>query len=183
MKEKLFSIKDQFNEEKNVPKTEAQVLDLKAKYTGKKGLLNGLMGELKNLSIDEKREFGPLLNEVKNFIFTECESLLNRISLNEINEKLQSSSIDIFNLDSISAKGPKSGGLHPITVIQDQIEDIFLSMGFEVLDGPHIEDEFHNFEALNIPSDHPARDMQDTFWFKTDEGSSKRLLRTHISTI
>tara|TARA_B100000925_G_scaffold230038_1_gene178612 strand:- start:2553 stop:3608 length:1056 start_codon:yes stop_codon:yes gene_type:complete len=183
MKEKLLDIKNQFLEEKNQPTTEAQVLELKSRYTGKRGLLNSLMGQLKSLSIEEKREFGPLLNEVKNFIFVECDELLNAISLTEINQKLESNSLDIFDLDSISSNGPKSGGLHPISVIQDQIEDIFTSMGFEVLDGPHIEDEFHNFEALNIPGDHPARDMQDTFWFKTKEGEAKKLLRTHTSTI
>ena len=75
-------------------------------------------------------------------------------------------------------------------LIQQEIEDIFLSMGFDILDGPHIEDEFHNFEALNIPGDHPARDMQDTFWFHdphkpedTDKNGKKHLLRTHTSTI
>lgn len=183
MKEKLSEIKDQFLQEKENPKTEAQVLELKAKFTGKKGLLNALMGELKNLDIEQKRAFGPLLNDVKNFIFKECDELLNAITLKEINQKLEHNSIDIFDLKSISAQGPKSGGLHPITVIQDKIEDIFVSMGFDVLDGPHIEDEFHNFEALNIPADHPARDMQDTFWFKTKEGEGKRLLRTHTSTI
>ena len=74
------------------------------------------------------------------------------------------------------------GGIHPVTRVQHEIEDIFLSMGLEVLDGPHIEDEFHNFEALNIPKEHPARDMQDTFWFQgtADQG---RLLRTHTSTV
>ena len=183
MKDKLSEIKNQFLEEKDQPKTEAQVLELKSKFTGKKGLLNSLMGELKNLDIEQKRALAHLLNEVKNFIFKECDELLNAITLKEINQKLESNSIDIFDLRSISSEGPKSGGLHPITVIQDKIEDIFISMGFDVLDGPHIEDEFHNFEALNIPADHPARDMQDTFWFKTKEGEDKRLLRTHTSTI
>ena len=85
-------------------------------------------------------------------------------------------------MDSISTVSNEIGSYHPVNIIQDKIEDIFLSMGFEVLDGPHIEDEFHNFEALNIPADHPARDMQDTFWFKEKNGE-KRLLRTHTSTI
>jgi phenylalanyl-tRNA synthetase alpha chain len=183
MKEKLAEIRALFESEKALPTTEAQVLDLKSKFTGKKGLLNSLMGELRTLDLEEKRKFGPLLNEVKSEIFNECDHLLNDITIKQINQKLESNSIDIFDLDSVSSKGQKSGGLHPITVIQDKIEDIFISMGFDVLDGPHIEDEFHNFEALNIPSDHPARDMQDTFWFKTSEGEQKRLLRTHTSTI
>jgi phenylalanyl-tRNA synthetase alpha chain len=76
-------------------------------------------------------------------------------------------------------KGLTAAGLHPVTIVQREIEDIFLSMGFEVLDGPHIEDDWHNFEALNIPATHPARDMQDTFWFQ----DKKHLLRTHTSTI
>ena len=76
-------------------------------------------------------------------------------------------------------KGLEAAGLHPVHQIQREVEDIFLSMGFEVLDGPHIEDDWHNFGALNIPETHPARDMQDTFWFK----DKKHLLRTHTSSI
>ena len=183
MKEQLLEIQNNFEVEKQKVTTEAQVLDLKAKFTGKKGYLSALMSNLRNLEIEEKRVVGPMLNAVKNEIVEACDGLLSKIALADINAKLEKNSIDIFNLDSVSSTGPMSGGLHPVTVIQDQIEDIFISMGFEVLDGPHVEDEFNNFEALNIPSDHPARDMQDTFWFKTKEGEKKRLLRTHTSTI
>jgi phenylalanyl-tRNA synthetase alpha chain len=76
-------------------------------------------------------------------------------------------------------KGLQAGGYHPVSIVQREIEEIFLSMGFEVLDGPYIEDDYHNFTALNVPADHPARDMQDTFWF----ADLKHLLRTHTSTI
>ena len=84
----------------------------------------------------------------------------------EINEKLSRNRQDITYRSSVRDKGLQAAGYHPVTIIQREIEDIFSSMGFEILDGPYIEDEFHNFEALNIPDTHPARDMQDTFWFQ-----------------
>ena len=142
------------------------------------------MSNLRNLDIEEKRVVGPMLNAVKNEIVEACDGLLSKIALADINAKLEKNSIDIFNLDSVSTAGPMSGGLHPVSVIQDQIEDIFISMGFEVLDGPHVEDEFNNFEALNIPSDHPARDMHRHVLVQ-NEGRRERkdFLRTHTSTI
>ena len=104
---------------------------------------------------------------------------LREIELKEVNEKLEKSKIDFSLTDSVLDKGLNTGGIHPVHQIQREVEDIFQSMGFEVLDGPHIEDDWHNFGALNIPETHPARDMQDTFWFK----DKKHLLRTHTSTI
>ena len=96
-----------------------------------------------------------------------------------MDEELQKNRIDIFMRDSIRTGTLMPGSIHPTYLVQKRIEDIFLSMGFEILDGPHIEDDFHNFTALNIPKDHPARDMQDTFWFP----NKTHLLRTHTSTI
>src|SRR5690606_11514343 len=104
---------------------------------------------------------------------------LQKIEIEEMNEKLAKNKIDFSLRDSILDKGLWARGIHPVQQIQREVEDIFNSMGFEVLDGQHIEDEFHNFGALNIPDTHPARDMQDTFWF----ADKKHLLRTHTSTI
>ena len=109
----------------------------------------------------------------------EVAKKLDEIELLEINKKLEKNRIDITRRESLFDKGLKSGGIHPVYQIQREVEDIFQSMGFEILDGPHIEDDWHNFGALNIPETHPARDMQDTFWFKDKE----HLLRTHTSTI
>ncbi|MCK5251289.1 MAG: phenylalanine--tRNA ligase subunit alpha, partial [Spirochaetaceae bacterium] len=96
-----------------------------------------------------------------------------------IDSKLAADWIDITLTGSQRARSVKESGLHPVTIVQRELEDIFLSMGFDILDGPHIENDFYNFTALNIPETHPARDMQDTFWFK----DMKHLLRTHTSTI
>lgn len=165
---------------------EAEVLNLKSEYVGKTGVVSEILKSLKDMNADERKAFGPKANELKDFIQDQAALFLSKIEVEEINKKLASERIDISLTDSIQAKTIKSGGYHPRTLIQQEIEDIFLSMGFDVLDGPHIEDEFHNFEALNIPADHPARDMQDTFWFhdphKETEGK-KYLLRTHTSTI
>ncbi len=168
-------------------KSQADVLNIKAKYLGKDSELGKLMGSMKNLSVDEKKAVGPLINSCKEGIAKEVDARLREIEVEEINKKLAQDKIDITDRPRLREKGAKHGGLHPVALIQREVEDVFLSMGFDILDGPHVEDEFHNFEALNIPGDHPARDMQDTFWFHAaDEkhADGKRyLLRTHTSTI
>lgn len=166
---------------------EADILNLKSEYVGKTGVVSEMLKSLKDMNADERKAFGPKANELKDFINDQAALQLSRIEVEEINKKLAADRIDISLTENIQVKTTKGGGFHPRTIIQQEIEDIFLSMGFDVLDGPHIEDEFHNFEALNIPADHPARDMQDTFWFhdphveKTD--GKKYLLRTHTSNI
>ena len=158
---------------------QAEVLNLKASVIGKKGALSEILKSLKDASPEERKEIGPKSNALKQAIEKDVLSKLQEIELVEINQKLQQNKIDISLRDSVLSKGLQAAGIHPVSQIQREIEDIFISMGFDVLDGPHIEDEFHNFEALNIPETHPARDMQDTFWFQ----DMQHLLRTHTSTI
>lgn len=164
---------------------QADVLNLKSEYMGKKGPLTEVLKGLKDATPDERQKIGPKANEIKQNIGNDIQAKLDGLEIAEINAKLALDPIDTTLRDSIMVHDPHHGGLHPITAIQQEIEDIFLSMGFDILDGPHVEDEFHNFEALNIPSDHPARDMQDTFWFHGPdvEAGKKSLLRTHTSTI
>jgi len=157
----------------------ADVLNLKASFVGKKGALSEILKGLRDANPQERKEIGPRSNEVKNLIESAIAEKIKSIEINEINEKLAKNRVDYSLRESLMDLGLKKGGLHPVTQIQRRIEDIFLSMGFEVLDGPHIDTDFYNFEALNIPDTHPARDMQDTFWFK----DQKHLLRTHTSTI
>ncbi|MBF0362722.1 MAG: phenylalanine--tRNA ligase subunit alpha [Oligoflexia bacterium] len=176
---KISKIFDQFVLDLKSMNSKAQVLDLKSKYIGKDGPLTIIMKGLKDATPEEKREIGKKSNECKDQIEKMSKSLLEELEHKEINRSLEENWIDISDRDSIRAKGLCSSGYHPITTIQREIEDIFISMGFEVLDGPYLEDDYHNFEALNIPKDHPARDMQDTFWFK----DMAHLLRTHTSTI
>ena len=185
MKEKLDSIFNEFQNAIGELKEQADVLAAKANFLGKKGKISEIMKSIGSMSPEEKKTIGPLVNETKNKMLNLLQDKLNQIEVDNINQKLEKERIDITLLDNIKSEGSAHGGYHPRTIVQREIEDVFLSMGFEVLDGPHVEDEFHNFEALNIPADHPARDMQDTFWFhhpQSDE-DKKYLLRTHTSTI
>ena len=182
----LEKIKKDFTEKLNLLNKEAEVLNLKSDYLGKSGIVSELLKSLKDMNPDERKSFGPKANELKDFIQDAATKQISKIEIAEINLKLSEDRIDTSLTEQIQVKTIKHGGFHPRTLIQQEIEDIFLSMGFDILDGPHIEDEFHNFEALNIPGDHPARDMQDTFWFHDphkDHVGQKQLLRTHTSTI
>jgi len=181
----IEKMKEQFEEFKikiAASVDESEVLNLKGQVMGKDSAISQAMKSMKDISIEEKKVIGPLANQIKQDIFNLIQARLEELEWKKINDKLSKNKMDISYLDSISTNQNRIGSYHPVNIVQDRIEDIFLSMGFEVLDGPHIEDEFHNFEALNIPADHPARDMQDTFWFKEKNGE-KRLLRTHTSTI
>lgn len=185
MIDKLNALEESFNSELAGLKDEASILNLKSSYLGKKGKLSEILKGLKDVSPEDRKVVGPKANALKDLFNSEVAKKLQAFELEKINEKLKSNKVDLNNRKSRWYNRGFVGGLHPRTTIQREIEDVFLSMGFEVLDGPHIEDEFHNFEALNIPGDHPARDMQDTFWFddpNSPEGK-KHLLRTHTSTI
>ncbi|MBT3980348.1 MAG: phenylalanine--tRNA ligase subunit alpha [Bacteriovoracaceae bacterium] len=179
MMQKLDDLFTQFQSELKDCKNKQEILNLKPKYLGKKGEISNILKSLKDATAEQRKEIGPKSNEVKQNIEQLCAKSLQNFEIEEINQKLAKNKIDITMTNSVKEMGLRSTGYHPVTLIQREVEDIFLSMGFEILDGPHIEDDYHNFEALNIPSDHPARDMQDTFWFK----DSVHLLRTHTSTI
>lgn len=162
-----------------------QVANLKADYLGKKGPLSDVLKGMKDAGEEERRTIGAKANALKDQMQQMLQEKLDQLELELINKKLEQNRIDISLRQSLMADNQLHGGIHPTNLVQQEIEDIFISMGFEVLDGPHIEDEFHNFEALNIPGDHPARDMQDTFWFHHPHSDvpNKKLLRTHTSCI
>jgi phenylalanyl-tRNA synthetase alpha chain len=184
IQEKMNSLYKEFQEQLAKTSDVQALLSLKAQYVGKSGPLTEVLKSLKDASVEEKRIVGPLANELKDKILRDIQHAIDESERVEINRQLAGQKIDISLRDSLMAHGLQHGGLHPVVQIQREVEDIFLSMGFEVLDGPHIEDEYHNFEALNIPADHPARDMQDTFWFEGPGSNVNRhLLRTHTSTI
>lgn len=185
MLEKLDQLLKEFEKSLSGLNEQSQILNLKSEYLGKKGHVSEVLKSLKDATPEERKEIGPKANGIKNTIQDSINEKLSLLERDEINKKLESQKIDTSLLESVFEKDNSHGGFHPRTLITQEIEDVFLSMGFDILDGPHIEDEFHNFEALNIPGDHPARDMQDTFWFHdphSDE-ENKYLLRTHTSTI
>ncbi len=142
--------------------------NLKNKYLGKRGMITEMMKNLKNLSLEEKKQLGTKLNEIKKFIENEIE---NR---KQIILDLEG---DIYDI-TLPGYKREFGNIHPISKVFDEVVDIFLSMGFSVEFGPEIEDDWYNFTALNIPPYHPARDMQDTFYLENG-----KLLRTHTSPI
>ncbi len=179
MIEKLEELMVEFTKELETEGSRAGILNIKSKYVGKKGPLSEILKGLKNATPEERKTIGAKSNEMKSEMMKIIDQKLADLEMREINEKLEKEWQDITLTNAIQEQGLTSAGFHPVTTIQREIEDIFVSMGFDILDGPHIEDEFHNFEALNIPANHPARDMQDTFWFS----DMKHLLRTHTSTI
>lgn len=185
MLEELDAIYGDFVSSIQSCQTEADLLNLKSDVLGKKGKVSKVMAGLKTATPEERKQVGPKANQIKQNIQDMISEKLELLELEVINKKLAEERIDIELTDKYLPKNSRSAGLHPRTLIQREIEDVFLSMGFDILDGPHIEDEFHNFEALNIPQDHPARDMQDTFWFHDPHGADEKkyLLRTHTSTI
>jgi phenylalanyl-tRNA synthetase alpha chain len=144
------------------------------KYLGTKGLVKALMGEMKNVAVENKKEAGQLLNEFK--LFTEAK-------YNELNEAASKSEtgnpkseIDL----TLPGDNLPLGSRHPISLVKNKITSIFQRLGFAVAEGPEIEDDFHNFSALNMPDNHPARDMQDTFYIAQNPDW---LLRTHTSNV
>ena len=151
-----------------------RIQELRIKFLAKKSVLSSLMSTLGQLPPEERKEFGKHLNEAR----TQIEKAINEkeaeIRKQELDKKLQKETIDI----SLPSKRVELGGQNPFYVVKDEITDIFLNMGFEVADGPEVESDLFNFELLNIPKDHPARDMQDTFYI-----SDSVLLRTHTSPV
>lgn len=179
MVEQLETLFVEFQKELGALGDQAAILNLKSSFLGKKGKISEVLKSLKDCSVEEKKVIGPKANEIKNDITSLINNKLAALEVEEINKKLAKNKIDITAQGHIFKSSELLGGIHPVTIISDQVKDVFLSMGFEILDGPHIETEYNNFEALNIPDDHPARDMQDTFWF----GDFKHLLRTHTSAV
>ncbi|MBN2652944.1 MAG: phenylalanine--tRNA ligase subunit alpha [Spirochaetales bacterium] len=179
MVEIVQKIKDEFELAFSQVKDKASLMNLKSEYVGKSGKIGLILKSLKDADVETKQQVGKDSNLLKGEVEQMITEKIKSFELEEINKNLEKKKIDISLRSSLQDKGLSSAGFHPVSAIQREIEDIFVSMGFDILDGPHIEDDYHNFEALNIPANHPARDMQDTFWFK----DMKHLLRTHTSSI
>ena len=148
--------------------------DVRVRFLGKKGLLTGQLKQLGKLPADERPAAGQEINAAKQRVQAALESRKNTLQAAALDEKLAAERIDV----TLPGKGQQSGGLHPVTRTLQRIEKLFAGMGFESIEGPEIEDDYHNFEALNIPAHHPARAMHDTFYI--DE---HRVLRTHTSPV
>jgi phenylalanyl-tRNA synthetase alpha chain len=166
--------------EKHIAEVEAfkttskeEVENFRIKYLGKKGLLNDFFSEFKNVPNEQKKEFGQLVNKLKNITEEKVNSLKDSL---ESKEELKG----IYGDLSRPGDPIELGSRHPISIVKNKIIDIFSRIGFNVSEGPEIEDDWHNFTALNLPAHHPARDMQDTFFTQTNPDI---LLRTHTSSV
>ena len=149
-------------------------------YLGKGSSISELSKRMKDFSEEEKRVIGPEVKKFHDHFLQQVTLKRNNLEEAILNEKLKADWIDVTKMSSV-----KKGALHPISQVQKEVEDVFISMGFEIADGPELETEWHNFDALNIPSTHPARDMQDTFWIKKEGESSNEnlVLRTQTSNV
>jgi len=148
--------------------------DLRVRYLGKKGVLTAELKRIGELPPAERRAHGQAVNRAKQTLEQAIEARRETLRRASIAEQLSADSVDV----TLPGRGQARGGLHPITQTMDRLIDIFARLGFEVADGPEVEEDFYNFEALNIPPDHPARAMHDTFYF-----ADGRLLRTHTSPV
>lgn len=177
MKSKLEQLKNEVLSKLNLVKDVDGLRDLEIKYLGRKGEIANLFKKILEMGAEEKKEFGRLANLLKIDIQKAFNEVKNKLEGGEDSEDF----IDVGLPGKIISKGH----LNPITLVQNELEDLFASLGFMVLDGPELESDYYNFEAINIPKTHPARDMQDTFYIdkKNKNDELDLVLRTHTSSV
>ncbi|PIR93882.1 phenylalanine--tRNA ligase subunit alpha [Candidatus Falkowbacteria bacterium CG10_big_fil_rev_8_21_14_0_10_39_11] len=179
MQEKLNKLKDQAIRELSLVKNIKQLDDVAQKYFGRKGGdLNNILKGLKDLDPEARKEIGSLANEIKEELEAAVEAIRQTLNAKEVESKLESDWLDVtLPVDT------NLGHLHPISIVQYELEDLFKGLGFKILDGPELESDYYNFEALNIPKHHPARDMQDTFYVDNSKNTDKWVMRAHTSNV
>ena len=175
MKDKVNAIKKEY-EEKISSITSVKILnDVRVEYLGKQGKITELSKMMRDVPNDQKKEFGMLVNEVRNFVTESLDTIKEKLEKDALNKKLESEKIDI----TLPGTKVPSGSANILERIIEEVEDLLMSMGYDVVDGPEIEEDHYNFELLNIPKNHPARDAQDTFYVEDD----KLLLRSQTSPV
>lgn len=174
MTERLLSLKDEVKAELKKCSAIHEVNALKAHYLGKKSPLQELLAKMKEVDVEEKKTLGKAINEFKQFVEAEITLKVKEINDLEIQKRLESERIDI----TLPGKSFALGHQHPLTKVTEEIEDIFIGMGYEIAEGPEIETDHYNFELLNLPQGHAAREMHDSFYI-----DPTHLLRTHTSPV
>ncbi len=174
MNEKVTNIKKELDVDLENIKSTNDINELKVKYMGKKGLITELTSNMAELSIDEKKEVGRLSNELKNEFLEQITNIESSLKEKELNEKLEKDRIDV----TMPASKVVTGAAHPLTKVTEELEELFISMGYDVVSGPEVESDLYSFEMLNLPKGHPARDAQDSFYITDD-----MLLRPHTSPV
>ena len=176
MKEKVELLKSELLEKLSNIKSIKELNDLKAEYMGKTGVITVMQSGIKDVPNEDKKEYGMNVNILKTAFSVNYESKLKELEEEEINRKIESERIDV----TLPSKRIREGSKHPMTRIQEELEDLFVSMGYEVYDGPEIETDENCFQKLNLPLGHPARDAQDTFYLENEYEAF--LLRSQTST-
>ncbi|CAM4336873.1 phenylalanine--tRNA ligase subunit alpha [Paenibacillus tarimensis] len=174
MKERLEELRDevlQVLEQVNDPQ---QLNDVRVKYLGKKGALTEVLRGMGSLSAEERPVIGQVANDVRGAIEAVIEAKQQQFQQQETERRLQQETIDV----TLPGRRLPAGAVHPLSKVQQEIEDVFIGMGYSIAEGPEVETDYFNFEALNLPKDHPARDMQDSFYITDDI-----LMRTHTSPV
>lgn len=174
MKRQLEKVKEEFDFDLMNSNSQKDVESVRVKYLGKKGALTGILKQMGTLSADERPVIGKISNEIRDYISKSIEEKTAKLRFAETQNRLQSEKIDV----TLPGKKIRLGHKHPMSIILDEVKDIFIGMGFNVVEGPEIESDYYNFEALNLSKNHPARDTQDTFYI--DENT---LLRTQTSSV
>lgn len=174
IREQLKSIRENAVNALNETDSSEKLEALRVQYLGKKGELTSVLSQMGKLSAEERPVIGQIANEVRSFIENEIKTKREEIAKIEMEKRLAAESIDVTLPGNNNVLGKK----HPLSIVLDEVKDAFISMGFTIVSGPEVEYDYYNFEALNIPKDHPARDTQDTFYFSPDI-----LLRTQTSSV
>ena len=182
----MGKIKNQALEEIEKAKSTDELYSVQVKYLGRKGELTLLMQGIKDLPNEEKPVAGKMFNEVKVELEAAFESKKSALEMAAISQKLSGEGLDVTApAELLAGEKFKIGHIHPVSQVQFEVEQIFSDMGFEIMDGPEVESEYYNFEGLNVPGWHPARDMQDTFFIKgaADKKHGRLVLRTQTSPV
>ncbi len=175
MKDKVNAIKKEYEEKKSSITSIKTLNDVRVEYLGKQGKITELSKMMKDVPNDQKKEFGMLVNEVRSFVTESLDEIKEKLEKEALNKKLESEKIDI----TLPGTKVPSGSANILERIIEEVEDLLMCMGYDVVDGPEIEEDNYNFELLNIPKSHPARDAQDTFYVEDD----KLLLRSQTSPV
>lgn len=174
MKEQLYAVKERAKEALDLATTSEELEAVRVRFAGKKGELTALLSQMGKLTPEERPVIGQIANEVRSFIDAGIKEKKTVLEQAELDRRLEREALDV----TLPGKERVIGKQHPLNLVLDEVKDAFISMGFSIAAGPEVEYDYYNFEALNIPKDHPARDTQDTFYF-----SPEMLLRTQTSSV
>jgi len=175
MKDEIKELKKKLKDDLGEVKSLQDLGEVKTKYLGKKGLITELSSKIKTIPVEEKKEFGKLLNEIKTYAEEEISKTQGELEERILKEKLEKEKIDV----TLPGTKIKNGSPNMLEGLIENLEELFLNMGYDVVEGPEVEQDLYNFELLNLPKGHPARDAQDTFYIKDDEV----LLRSQTSPV